>query len=153
MLYRNTGRVHTSCTHFNWIFELMSSLRSNYALYHDTMPLNTTATKPCTLSAGSAPAVRLHGLSPHICDTSTRCCNHMVTSNPERDVFTTTVLHTRPNALILLTQSCISRASQLMSCNYSVCVCVCVCACLYTLDWFSIAPNTISNTSLPYPIK
>ena len=38
-LYRNTGRVHTSCTHFNWIFELMSSLRSNYALYHDTMPL------------------------------------------------------------------------------------------------------------------
>ena len=38
-LYRNTGRAHTSCTHFNWIFELMSSLRSHYALYRDTMPL------------------------------------------------------------------------------------------------------------------
>ena len=38
-LYCNTGCAHTSCTHFNWIFELLSSLRSNYALYHDTMPL------------------------------------------------------------------------------------------------------------------
>ena len=38
-LHRDTGRAHTSCTHFNWIFELMSSLRSNYALYRDTMPL------------------------------------------------------------------------------------------------------------------
>ena len=38
-LHCDTGRAHTSCTHFNWIFELMSSLRSNYALYHDTMPL------------------------------------------------------------------------------------------------------------------
>ena len=36
--YGNTGHAHTSCTHFNWIFELMSSLRSNYALYRDTMP-------------------------------------------------------------------------------------------------------------------
>ena len=27
-LHRDTGRAHTSCTHFNWIFELMSSLRS-----------------------------------------------------------------------------------------------------------------------------
>ena len=35
-LYCNNGRAHTSCTHFNWIFELMSSLRSNYALYRDT---------------------------------------------------------------------------------------------------------------------
>ena len=39
-LYRDTGRAHTSCTHFNWIFELISSLRSNYALYRDTMPLS-----------------------------------------------------------------------------------------------------------------
>ena len=39
-LYRDIGHAHTSCTHFNWIFELMSSLRSNYALYSDTMPLN-----------------------------------------------------------------------------------------------------------------
>ena len=38
-LHRDTGRAHTSCTHFNWIFELMSSLRSSYALYRDTMPL------------------------------------------------------------------------------------------------------------------
>ena len=38
-LHRDTGRAHTSCTHSNWIFELMSSLRSNYALYRDTMPL------------------------------------------------------------------------------------------------------------------
>ena len=45
-LYRNTGHAHTSCTHFNWIFELMSSLRSNYALYRDTMPLT------CSVSLG-----------------------------------------------------------------------------------------------------
>ena len=38
-LYRDIGRAHTSCAHFNWIFELMSSLRSNYVLYMDTMPL------------------------------------------------------------------------------------------------------------------
>ena len=43
-LHRDTGRAHTSCTHFNWIFELMSSLRSNYALYRDTMPLNLEMT-------------------------------------------------------------------------------------------------------------
>ena len=30
-----------------------------------------------------APAVWLHGLSLHNCGTSTRCCNHMLTSNPE----------------------------------------------------------------------
>ena len=42
-LYRNTGCAHTSCTDFNWIFEIMSSLRSNYALYRDTMPLSTCA--------------------------------------------------------------------------------------------------------------
>ena len=41
-LHRDTGCAHTSCTHFNWIFELMSSLRSNYALYRDTMPLILT---------------------------------------------------------------------------------------------------------------
>ena len=52
---------------------------------------STTATKPCTLPASSAPVVWLHGLSLHICGTSTRCCNHAVTSNPERDVFTTSM--------------------------------------------------------------
>ena len=41
-LYHDIGRAHTSCTHFNWIFELMSSLRSNYALCSDTMPLTST---------------------------------------------------------------------------------------------------------------
>ena len=50
---------------------------------------STAATKSYTLSASSAPGVWLHGLSLHICGTSTRCCNHMVMSNPER--FTTTV--------------------------------------------------------------
>ena len=39
-LHRHTTRHVTSCTHFNWIFELMRSLRCNYALYRDTMPLN-----------------------------------------------------------------------------------------------------------------
>ena len=34
-----TGRV-TSYTHFNWFFRLMKQLRSNQALYRDTMPLN-----------------------------------------------------------------------------------------------------------------
>ena len=42
-LYRYTGCAHTSCTHFNWIIELMSSLRNNYALYRDTMPLTFIA--------------------------------------------------------------------------------------------------------------
>ena len=39
-LHRHTTRHVTSCTHFDWIFELMRSLRCNYALYRDTMPLN-----------------------------------------------------------------------------------------------------------------
>ena len=51
----------------------------------------TIATKPCTQSARSAPAVWLHGLSLHNCGTSTRCCNHMLTSNPERDVSSSTM--------------------------------------------------------------
>ena len=38
-LYRDVWCAHPSTTHFNWIFELISSLRSNYALYSDTMPL------------------------------------------------------------------------------------------------------------------
>ena len=38
-LHRHTTRHVTSCTHFDWIFELMRSLRCNYALYRDTMPL------------------------------------------------------------------------------------------------------------------
>ena len=38
-LYHDTGSAHTSCTHYNWILELMSSLRSNYTLYLGTMPL------------------------------------------------------------------------------------------------------------------
>ena len=38
------------------------------------------------LSARSAPAVWLHSLSLHNRGTSTRCCNHIPTSNPERDV-------------------------------------------------------------------
>ena len=63
---------------------------------------NTTATKPCTLSASGAPAVWLHDLSLHNCGTSTRCCNHMLMSNPERDVSTATVrvLHTLFNILL-----------------------------------------------------
>ena len=44
----------------------------------------------CTLSASSAHAGLIHGLSLHNCGTSTMCCNHMVTSNPERDVCATT---------------------------------------------------------------
>ena len=38
-----TTRCITFCTHFDWIFELMSSLKSNYALhvYRDTMPLTS----------------------------------------------------------------------------------------------------------------
>ena len=63
---------------------------------------STTAKKPCThvhcLPVYGALAVWLHGISLHICDNSTRCCNHMVTSNPERDVFTTTVCV--PNAFL-----------------------------------------------------
>ena len=39
-LYRNTERAHTLCTHFNRIFEIMSSLRCNYAIYRGTIPLN-----------------------------------------------------------------------------------------------------------------
>ena len=64
---------------------------------------STATTEPCTLSASSAPAVRLHGPSLHICGTSTRCCNHTVTSNPERICFTTTVFvaYTLPNALLI----------------------------------------------------
>ena len=39
-LYRNTVCAPTSGTHFNWIFlKLISSLRSNYALYCGAMPL------------------------------------------------------------------------------------------------------------------
>ena len=49
---------------------------------------STIATKPCTHSASSAPAVWLHGLSLHNCGTSTRCCNHMQTSNPEGECAT-----------------------------------------------------------------
>ena len=44
-LYHNTGRAHTSCTHFNWIFEIVSSLRHNYALHkwwHNAFKLYTT---------------------------------------------------------------------------------------------------------------
>ena len=52
---------------------------------------STIATKLCPLSASSAPAVWLHGLSLHNCGTSTRCCNHMLTSNPERDVCSSTM--------------------------------------------------------------
>ena len=51
-LNRDTGRAHTSCTHFNWIFELMSSLRSNYVLYRDTMPLTKHLTFENTNSIG-----------------------------------------------------------------------------------------------------
>ena len=57
-----------------------------------------------TLSACSAPAVWLHVLLLHICSTNTRCSNHMMMSNPKRDVFTTAllcVLHTLPNALLV----------------------------------------------------
>ena len=37
------------------------------------------------------------------CGTSTRRCSHMQTSNPERDVFTTTMtLCALPNALLIL---------------------------------------------------
>ena len=52
---------------------------------------STIATKPCTLprSASSSPAVWLHDLSLHNCGTSTRCCNHMLTSNQERDFCST----------------------------------------------------------------
>ena len=42
-LHRHTTRHVTSCTHFDWIFELMRSLRCNYALYRDTMPLTSIA--------------------------------------------------------------------------------------------------------------
>ena len=31
------------------------------------------------------PAVWLHGLTLHNCGTSTRCCNHKLMSDPERD--------------------------------------------------------------------
>ena len=47
-LHRHTTRHVTSCTHFDWIFELMRSLRCNYALYRDTMPLRTNV-KPRNL--------------------------------------------------------------------------------------------------------
>ena len=69
----------------NPVIPLGVNMVSSYLKY------STTATKPCTLSVSGAPVMWLHGLSLHICGTSTRCCNDMVTSNPERDVFTTTV--------------------------------------------------------------
>ena len=49
-LYSNIGCAHTSCTHFNWIFETMSSLRCNYALYCGTMPLSENVHVHCNLS-------------------------------------------------------------------------------------------------------
>ena len=59
-LYRDTGRTHTSCTHFNWIFELMSLLRSNYTLYHGTMPKYTQ-----THNITHTHTLRLYYLSIH----------------------------------------------------------------------------------------
>ena len=53
-LYHDTGHAHTSCTHFNWIFGLMSSLRSNYALYGGTMPLTDTFSSEKKLSKESS---------------------------------------------------------------------------------------------------
>ena len=52
------------------------------------------ATKPCSQSASSTPAVWPHDLSLHNHGTrlSTRCCNHMLTSNTERDVCSTTTI-------------------------------------------------------------
>ena len=50
-LYHDTGHAHTSCTYFNWNFELMSSLRSNYALYRGTMlDCDTVYAHKCSLS-------------------------------------------------------------------------------------------------------
>ena len=50
---------------------------------------NTTATKPCTLSACSAPAVWLHGLSLHNCGNKVLQPHADVKSR--RDVCATTV--------------------------------------------------------------
>ena len=36
------GCARTYCTHVVWIFEIMGSLRCNYALYHGTIPLSLT---------------------------------------------------------------------------------------------------------------
>ena len=59
---------------------------------------STVATKLCTLSASSAPAVWLHGYN---CDTSTRCCNHMVMSNPGKGcLYYTTVCVAHSNNYI-----------------------------------------------------
>ena len=81
---------HTQQQYKRLFQDLTSQLRLQWGvnMISKYLNYNTTATKPCTLSASSAPAVWLHG---HKCGTSTRCCNYMLTSNPERDVCTTTV--------------------------------------------------------------
>ena len=63
-LHRDTGHAHTSCTHFNWIFELLSSLRSSYALYRDTMPLTLSlcGTKSVFSQTIFQGMMRRHGL-------------------------------------------------------------------------------------------
>ena len=47
-LYRDVGHANPSCPHFNWIFELKRSLRSNHPLYSDTMPLRLQDSVPPT---------------------------------------------------------------------------------------------------------
>ena len=81
---------------------------------------STTATKPCTQSASSAPAVRLHGLSLHICGTSTRCCSHAVTSNPE-EMFS-----------LLLYYVCCT-GFLMYSCKCVLCVCAVINSARYTV--------------------
>ena len=75
---------------------------------------STTATKPCTLSASSAPAAGFmaYHLTSVVLVQGVNC-NHTVTSNTEslRDVFTTTsyvcyILYL-PNALLVLAIICI----------------------------------------------